>query len=699
MTPERRQNFDRLLSPRHIAFVGGTDAAVAINEAKRRGFSGAYWPVNPKRETLGGFPCFASVADLPEPPDAVFLAIPAIPAVEAIAALAKMGAGGIVLYTAGFKEAGDEGQQLEQQLRAVVGDMALIGPNCYGLVNYLDNVALWPFAHGGGSPGYGAAIITQSGMFSSDISMCQRSLPLTHMISAGNQAVLGLEDFIDVLCENPATRAIGVHIEGLSDIAKFQRVALKALERDTPIVALKTGRSAIGSRLTISHTGSLSGANALYDALFERTGVISVTNPAQMLETLKYLCVVDRPKGNRLAGFTCSGGGATMLADHSETIGLTFPDFDTATARALAQVLPSIATVSNPLDYTTPIWGQPEFTEPVFQTAISGNQVDAAVLVQDYPAAGLDESKIYYQKDAAAFAKAAKQAGIPAAICATFPENLDEATRLFLIETGVAPMQGLHETLNAIAHAVWWTGRRREILAEKPDVIAVSSQVKPRCYMDEVQSKAWLHRAGFPVPMGQYVCSQDVARAAQSIGFPVVLKMMGSKLAHKTEAGAVALNLGNSDAVVRATDKMSAAVSRYDPTAVTDQFLVEAMAERPLAEMVIGIRHDPQFGWSITLGSGGILVELVGDAKTLLLPTTSREIQSAIRGLKVAKLLSGFRSAPAVDFQMLSDNLLQLCNVVQANNSGVYEVEINPLFVYHDSVLAVDALIQQAETV
>ena len=694
MTPAQRKNFDRLLSPRHIAFIGGTDAIVAIGEARRRGFGGEYWAVNPKRETLAGLTCFASIDDLPGAPDAVFLAIPATPAVEAVAQLAEMGAGGVVCYSAGFKEAGGSGQLLETELRDAVGDMALIGPNCYGLVNYLDNVALWPFAHGGSSPGYGAAIITQSGMFSSDISMSQRSLPLTHMISAGNQAVMGLEDFIDILCENPATRAIGVHIEGLSDIPKFERAALKALKHNTPIVAFKTGRSEIGSTLTISHTGSLSGSNELYEALFDRTGVIGVTNPAQMLETLKYLCVVDRPKGNRIAGFTCSGGGATMLADHGEDIGLQFPAFSPQTTSELETALPPIATVSNPLDYTTPIWGQPEFTEPVFDLAISGNTVDAAVLVQDYPATGLDESKIYYQNDAAAFAKAAKKTSTPAAICATLPENMDAQTREFLIEAGVAPMQGIHETLNAMAQAVWWSARRETILKNPPESLEAGAISANTNHMDEATGKSWLHEAGFPVPEGTLATAQTAAQTAQNLGFPVVLKMMSRKLAHKTEAGAVSLNLRTPQDVDSAIQVMSKAVSAYDQSAVTDSFLVEVMAASPLAELVVGLRNDPQFGWALTLGSGGILVELIGDAKTLLLPATQLDIETALQSLKVSKLLNGFRGVEKANLTALSQAILTLCNSVQTNTVGIADIEINPLFVYQDHVLAVDTLIQ-----
>ncbi len=695
MTPAQRKQFERLLSPRHIAFIGGKDAIVAIGEARRRGFKGDYWPVNPKRESLNSIPCFATVEDLPEAPDAVFLAVPAPAAVETIAKLEKMGAGGIVCYSAGFKEAGEEGQALEAALKAAVGNMALIGPNCYGVVNYLDNAALWPFAHGGSSPGYGAAIITQSGMFSSDISMSQRALPLTHMISAGNQAVLGVEDFIDALCENPATRAIGVHIEGLSDIPKFERAALKALHHDTPIVALKTGSSAIGSSLTISHTGSLSGTNELYEALFERTGVISVTNPSQMLETLKYLCVVDRPKGNRIAGFTCSGGGATMLADHSQEIGLEYPAFDADATAALTKVLPPIATVSNPLDYTTPIWGQPENTEPVFDLAIAGNDVHAAVLVQDYPAAGLDESKVYYQNDATAFAKAAKKEGIPAAICATLPENLDAQTRDLLIANGVAPMQGIHEALNAISHAVWWAARRIRISAETSPALHVHKPGNAGVYLDEAAGKDWLRNIGFPVPDGQVANSANAASAAKALGFPVALKMMGPKLAHKTDAGAVSLGLDSAQAVELATPEMIAQVTAHDPTAASDRFLVEAMAPKPLAELVVGLRHDSQFGWALTLGSGGIFVELIGDTKTLLLPTTAQEIEAAICGLKISKLLDGYRGAAKANTAALATQVLNLCEAVQSQSNDLFEIEINPLFAYENKVLAVDALIQK----
>ena len=693
MTPERRKNFNRLLNPRHIAFIGGEIAVVAIGEARRCGFAGEMWPVNPRRSDMAGIPCYPSVDDLPQTPDAVFLAVPVLAAIETVAKLAAMGAGGIVCYTAGFKEAGGAGNAAEKALMGVVGDMALIGPNCYGVINYLGNSALWPFAHGGNSPGFGAAIITQSGMFSSDITMSQRSLPLTHMISAGNQAILGLEDFIDVLCENPAVRAIGLHIEGLKDVPRFERAALKAMSLDTPIVALKTGSSVIGNTLTVSHTGSLSGANELYDALFERTGVIKVTNPSQLLETLKYLCVAGAPNGSRVIGFTCSGGGATMLADHGETIGLTFPEFAPEDASALADLLPSIASVSNPLDYTTPIWGQSEFTAPVFETALSTCDSDVAILVQDYPAPGLDESKVYYQNDAQAFCDAAAKSGIPAVICATIPENMDAETREHLIANGVAPMQGIHEALNALSTAASWKQAKKRILANPPDPLQSVPEFAALSLLDEAAGKALLAKANVPVPLGRCVNGDLAAKAAAELGFPVVLKMMGPKLAHKTEAGAVVLGLNSIDAVTKAVEAMRKAVARYDAGAVTDRFLVEGMAAPPLVELIAGIRRDPQFGYAMTLGSGGILAELIGDAKTLLLPASRDEIKRTLGELKVARMLNGFRGQTKVDIDVLALALFGLSEFVLSHSDQLAEVEINPMFVYEKGIIAVDVLI------
>lgn len=692
MTPAQRENLARLLSPRHIAFVGGRDCVTAIGEAKRRGFTGEIWPVNPSRSALAGHSCFASVGDLPQAPDAVFLAVPALPAIEVTRALAARGAGGIVCYTAGFREAGGDGEALEAALVNAAGDLALIGPNCYGAINFLSGTALWPFAHGGGCPqGFGAAIVTQSGMLSSDILMSQRGLPLTHMISCGNQAVLSLEDFLDFLIDEPNVRAIGLHVEGLRSVARFHDAAVRAVAKGIPVVALKTGSSSIGAALTVSHTGSLSGSDALYDALFARCGVIRVDTPPEMLETLKFLVLSGAPSANRVVGFTCSGGGATMLADRAERIGLTFPPVPKATRSTLASLLPPIATVSNPLDYTTPIWGDPLRTGPIFAGAMDQTGAAAAVLVQDYPAPGLDESQVYYRNDAGAFITAARARGLPSAILATLHENIDSDTRDWLVDQGCTPLLGIGEGLGAIRGAIWWAGRQRAILTDAPLPLHPPASGRLRG-LTEAESKALLAAHGFAAPKSRLTGAADMAKAAMGLHFPLALKMIGPRLAHKSEAGAVALGLPDLATLLAATARMQQAVAAHDPLAVTDQFLIEEMAERPVAELLVSLRRDPEFGPALTIGAGGVLVEILHDSASLLLPATKADVEAALTTLRIAPLLLGYRGAASADRAALVATILQLQSLF-LTHPDLAEIEINPLFVGAKGTTIVDALI------
>jgi acyl-CoA synthetase (NDP forming) len=693
MTPKRRANLNRLLKPRHVAVIGGRDAETVAAECKRIGFTGPFWPVNPKRSHIGGHPCFASVDDLPEAPDAVFLAVPKEPAIEALQKLNVMGAGGVVCYTAGFGETGSEGAQAEVRLVAAAGELALVGPNCYGVINYVDKVALWPFTHGGSCPGHGAAIITQSGMLSSDFTMSQRGVPFAYMVSAGNQTLLRLEDFVDVLADRPEVRAIGLHIEGLKDVQAFERAALKSLSLGKPVVALKTGTSRLGSSLTVSHTGSLSGTEELYDALFDRLGIIRVNSPAQLLETVKFLCVAGVPKGPRLAGLTCSGGGATMLADYAERLNLSFTPPDDKTAAALRAQLPSTATVSNPLDYTTPIWGIPEKTRPVFDTLFAQGH-DAAVIVQDYPAPGLDESKPYYRNDTLSFIAAATAQALPAAVCSTIPENLDEETRSFLVSQGIAPMQGIEECMKAIAAAAWHGARRSQIMAHGNAPLVAPQATSGARLIDESAAKKLLAANGIAVPRSRIGSGATSPSLAQELGFPVALKMVSAQLPHKTEAGAVKLGIASPQAMAEAVSRMTADVTAFNAAAVTDTFLIEGMVAAPVVELMVSIRRDPQFGLAMTLAAGGILVELLTDATTVLLPASRGDLERALSRLKINKLLDGYRGKPAANRDALLDTLERLAAFAADEANAVTEIEINPLFVSAEESCAVDVLMQ-----
>ena len=713
MSPARRRNLQRLLKPRHVAVIGGREAEVVAGECARIGYRGPVWPVNPRRESIGGHRCFGSVERLPHAPDAAFVAVPREAAIDTVARLAAMGAGGVVCHTAGFAEIGAQGARLEAALVEAADEMALIGPNCYGFINYLDRVALWPFAHGGSCPGYGAAIVTQSGMLSSDLTMSQRSVPFAFMASIGNQSVVTLADCVDVFSEFGGVRAIGLHVEEIPDVADFSAAVRKAARADIPVVALKTGVSEIGASLTAGHTGALSGDDDLYQALFDRLGVIRVATPAQLLETLKFLCVAGVPAGGRIAGLTCSGGAAAMLADYAQIAGLEFPPPTGRTTEVLAGCLPHTATVSNPLDYTTPIWGQPERVRPVFD-AVLRDPRDVAVIVQDYPLEGIDESKDSYLNDARSFIAATRAAGIPAAVCSTLPENIDRETREMLIAEGVAPMQGIREAIDAIAGAVWH-GRRRERLrrdarragdeagaglaAGTGTGVGVGAGVKsvrvgPVKMLDEHQAKTRLRGAGMPVPAGRVTSARDAPDAAANLGFPVALKMVSHRLPHKTEAGAVALGISSRAEAEAAVARIRADVGRHDAGAMSDRFLVERMVEPPVAELLVNVRTDPRFGLAMTLASGGVLTELVADAVTILLPADRVELEEALGRLRVSRLLNGFRGAAPVDRTMIVDALSRLVAHLCREGNDVVEVEINPLFILRDRVCAVDALMR-----
>ena len=699
MTPQQRENLKRLLAPRHAAFIGGDSAAAAVTQCVAGGFTGEIWGVNSRRNELGGRPCYGRVEDLPEAPDAVFLAVPNDGAVDTVAALARMGAGGIVGYTAGFSETGAEGADLEKRLVAAAGDIALIGPNCSGILNYAHKAALWPFDHSGHGDGRGVAFVTQSGMLGNTLTMNRRSVPLAYVISSGNQAMLGVEDFLDVLIEDPKVSAVALYIEGLRDIPRFSDVAVRALERNIPIVAFKAGSSRVGSRLTVTHTGSLSGDDELYSALFTRSGVVRVDSPVVMLETLKLITVAGAPRGRRLAALTCSGGDSTMVADAAERLGLILPQPTPDTARKLESLLPPIATVANPLDYTTPLWGQEEAVARTVE-ALLEDGFDAALMVQDYPIHNPGPSYDPYLADARAFTKASKAAMIPAAVCSVLPDDIDPHTRAMMIESGVAPLQGVNEALAAIAGAAVFGERRAAVTAkgdgDMPRLSPLPKPVGTFETLDEWRGKRLLTESGITVPDGRLTNAANAPAVAKELGFPLAVKMVSSGLPHKTEAGALRLGVADRTGVAAACASIQNSVRDFSPEAVTDSFLVERMVEDSVADIIVGISRNDQFGLVMVLGSGGVLVELVRDAQSLLFPISRDDVSAALGGLRVSALIAGYRGRPPGDRDGSIDAIMRIAQFAESNRDVLVGLDVNPLMVLPAGAVAADVLLQMA---
>ena len=690
------KSLDRLLRPRSIAFIGGRHAEEALHQCRKLGFAGEVWPVNPRRAEMDGVACFPDLASLPTAPDAVFLATPAEASIELVGELAAMGAGGTVCYASDFAEAGDHGAERQARLTAAAGAMPLIGPNCYGMLNAFDCAGLWPDQHGCVPlKGRGVAIVTQSGNLGLNFTMQRRALPLGYMIAIGNAADVDAADLIEALVQDERVSAIGLHIEGMRSVARFSQACLAARRAGVPLVALKTGASERGAMLTMSHTSSLAGPDALYDALFDRFGVTRAADPAQFIETLKLLHICGPLTGRSVTSASCSGGEASLIADLAERHGLETPDFPAAVQEELEQVLGPLVSVSNPLDYHTYIWGDGPAQTSCFAGMMRAG-FTASLLALDYPRPDLCEEGdwgITLDSFIAAHRQVPSRTGQARIVVCSLPENLPEGVAAKLLDAGIVPMMGFPEALGAIASAA----KLAESLGRpEPDELVDPAPLDPASVAtwDESASKAALAQAGLRVPMGAQLpfdalaalCRDDIAELP--VPFPLVLKVVSAEIAHKSDLGGVSLNLKNKTLVLAEAERMRP---------IGETFLLEEMVGGALAELIVGLSRDPQFGLYLTIGAGGVLVELLRQSARVLLPATRDDIARALESLPFYPLLTGYRGSAKADIPALLDAIEAIARFAAKNEDQLYELDVNPLLALSRGAVAVDALIRIKE--
>ncbi len=679
-----RPDLTRLLRPKTIAVLGGKAAAEVIRQCDRMGFAGEIWPVHPKLEEIEGRRAFQSVAELPGAPDAAFLAVNRLGSIPLVAALSARGTGGAVAYAAGFAEAGDAGRDLQNQLIQAAGAMPFLGPNCYGCINYLDGVPLWPDQHGGKRVGRGVGIVTQSGNIALNLTMQTRGLPIAYVVSLGNQAKVGLGEAIEALLDDERVTAIGLHIEGIGRPDVLARALARARERAVPVVVLKTGRSAAGAALTISHTASIAGADAVVSAYLRKHGAVRVRSIPEWLESLKLLHLHGPLPSREIAAISSSGGEAALIADAVEDRRLTFRPLDAARKACIAATVPDLVTVSNPLDFHTFTWADEAALTATF-TAVMAADFALTLLIIDFPR--LDRcDDVDWDVAVRAFAAAARRTGGKAAAVACLPETMPEARAEALMAAGIVPLCGLEDALAAAEAAADAGELSRQ--GGKAEILESVPPSGPSKTLNEWEAKQALRAHGLTVPGGRYVTAPgEAALAAGELGFPVVVKAAGRALAHKSERGAVRLGLRNAQAVRGAA---------HDLTGIGEALLVEAMITDAVAELIVGIGRDPRMGLYLVLGTGGVLVELAGDTRILMLPATRREIAGAIDGLKAARLLAGYRGKPAGDMDAAVAAVMAVQNYALANADRLLELDVNPLMVRplgHGAVAA-DALIR-----
>ncbi len=662
----------RCLSPASIAVVGGREVERVVFQCRKMGFGGDIQVVNPRRAELGGLPCVPDIDALTEVPDAAFVAIPAEPSIEAMERLSRMGAGGAVCYASGFREVGAADRH--RRLLAAAGDMPVIGPNCYGFINAVNGAVLWPDQHGMGRCDSGVAIFSASGNVSINMTMQQRGLPLALMVSIGNQANVGVEELLQAVLEDDRITAVGLLIEGLRDLPKFVEVAGQAAEADKPVVALKLGRSAAGAHIALSHTATLAGESGLYDALFRRLGVAQVPDLETFLESLKLLSVCGTLRGNRIASMSCSGGEASMVADLAESLDISFPPLDAQQRAEVAATLNEYVNVDNPLDYHTFIWGDSAAMEATFFAMMRGGY-DLTLLVLDFPATNQCDAT-EWEEAARAFARAVGNSGYPGAVVVSMGENVTGEIIRELAGHGIPVLMGIPQALGAV-EAASGAGRIRCPLPRLPagvhgDGVAAESMNPETC--SEPRAKDLLAESGFRVPRGSLARSVDDAVAlAGEIGYPVVMKIAGDGVTHKSEHGGVRTGIGDPAAAREAAEAL---------LAVSGRILVEEMVQGGVAELILGVARDPQFGHYFMIGIGGTLVELLADSAILLPPLSGPDVREALSSLKFAPLLEGYRGGRPADTDAVVDSVIALEGFVNAHCGHLLEVDINPLIVH-----------------
>ncbi|HWX69960.1 MAG TPA: acetate--CoA ligase family protein [Steroidobacteraceae bacterium] len=675
----------RLLAPRSVALIGGTWADAAHAASRVIGYTGELWRIHPTRTSSAAQRYFRSVDELPAAPDATFVAAPNREVPGIAAALARRGAGGFVCFAAGFSEtATEEGRRLTGDLIASAGELPFFGPNCYGFVNFLDGAALWPDQLVGRRRERGVALICQSGTIALNLLFSDRSLPLGCVLTVGNQTRLAAEDLIEHLCADERVTAIGLYLEGMRDAARFAQAAAHARLARKPIALIKTGRTAASTEAVRTHTGALAGADNVFDAFCSQAGVARCESLASLCESLKIFHSGGPLRGRRILAMGASGGDTAMAADAARDLSLEFPPFPAEAAVALRALLSERVHISNPFDFHTHVWFDYPRQRSMFSIAQRAG-FDLVAFLLDCPPAGADDAA--YVRAIEEFAAALPGAGTRAAVISSLPESLGSAAREKCLASGVVPLQGQREALEAIDLAArvgeaWQRGAPLEMY--RPRAAGASARS-----LSEPEAKQALAQYGVAVPRARLAAPAEAAEAATALGFPVVIKAAASSLEHKSDVGGVVLN-------VRTAAEAAAAAQRLSSLSAT--LLIEEMVADGVAEVLVGMRVDPQFGLLLVLGAGGVLTELLRDSVTLLPPFTAGSITTALGRLRLAQLLGGFRGRPAADVPALIETALACTRYALANLERFVELDLNPVIVRPRGrgAVAVDALIRLA---
>jgi len=679
----------RLFAPKRIAYIGATEdlrkfGGRCIRELLDFGFQGELYPINPKRNEVFGVRCYRAIEQVPEVPDHVGIVLPAEAVPDALTACGRMGVPFATVFSAGFNETATEaGRVLQHRIVEVAREHGIrfVGPNCNGLVNFVDRVAMTSTAsiRGPRRPAGDIGVVSNSGG-AGQVNVMWRAqelgLGISYQISCGNDADLDLIDYMAFMVEDPGTRVVLAIAERIGSGERLAALAARAAELGKPIVMVKVGRSEAGSRMAASHTGAVTGSDEVVSAALDQLGIIRVDDCNELYEAAMVLRSPRRPLGRAMTATSLSGGNLVMIADLGGARGMSFPAFEPQTDRALAELLPGFVAASNPTDLTAAAVGRDDVFASVCRILHDDPAIDIVMPVITFaPAADI--------RSLMALDKATDK---PFAILWTGRCSDDaELTPAQLIAQDHIVFRDVLPAIKALDAAVRWQeglARRAEPVSARPAGIrpdAIEAFLKGEGALDEHQSKQLVAAYGLTVPIERMVSRVDEAiEAARDLGGPIALKVVSPDITHKTEAGVIRLSLSGESAIRTAWDEIMAAAHTYRPDARITGVIVQEMVTEG-EELLLGVSRDPVFGAVITVGLGGIFVEVMRDVALALAPVSPSDAMRMLRSLRSYPVLAGARGRPKLDVEAAADAIVRLSWLAVDAGERLAELDVNPL--------------------
>ncbi len=706
MTATRFTNaqIDRLLRPKSVAVVGASDrhgalGATLLNNLVQYEFAGDIYPVNPKRDEIAGLKCYATAADLPEGIDCAVLAIPRPFVLDTVRQLAARGCGAVVIYSAGFSEAGEEGLKEQLELGEIAREhgMVIEGPNCLGCTNYVQRVPLTFVETNMMSPPKGTravGIASQSGALAAVLATAlhPRGCYVSTSVSTGNEAASGVEDYVEWLVDDEDTHVIGMYVESVRRPRAFIAAVRRARAAGKPVVMLHPGKSNRAQESAATHTGAMAGDYQLMKVKLGREGVIFADTLEELADIIEIALRCPALPGANMAVLGESGALRGLAFDIAEEIGLDLIDLNDDNSPELRAVLPDFVPVSNPLDITALGLSEPEIYTKALTVLLDDDRVGSVVasIIQSDPiTCKIKFPAIMKVVEGGNFSKPLVFAGVDEG--ARVPEDYIAGLR----KVGIPWFPSTERAYRAIARLADLAKRDLSDNSQAP--LAVPGLDAVAGVVPEYLSKQLLAPLGIPFPASTFAATADeAAAAADALGYPVVLKAQAAALGHKSDAGGVILKLADAAAVRAAFDAIFANVSAYDAAIALDGVLVEKMGTMGL-EMIVGAKNDPEWGPVVLAGFGGVTAEILKDVVLVTPDMSAAAVEAKLLGLKQAALLRGYRGSPALDVGALAALIVEIGRIM-AGNPAIREIDLNPVILHPQGanegggVVALDAL-------